>query len=603
MALKQYLEILQDEMKRIDAVTEENLRQYATYVKNVEVHTKTIEQRKRELFLFERMFRSLASPEEYEDNSRHVGCLQDLITEEQQIIDENNEKIETKKRFYDRMKEKEYDRLWENIEAESRLAGLYFGYGDSEKDFGTVTEYFLSTNGRWTEELVLYFLIKVIISIEAGNGEYSEYLNRLIELAAGHGEGKTDKIWDAIWHILGIYAAEDLYSLCSKTVAQDKQALDIYQQEVNSYESANQKVKEAIAQLEKQAKGVVKKEVAQIKKWYNEQTALWQKQLAVSKEKKEKYQSEKTTLENLALACQNNMEEGFSLESIRKNFATANNIIKKSPTRKKELCSNLTGKGEKLLTEFSEKSRALERIKEKQTAEKAQRNAERVRARDRRRKARPANIRTAIACLFIVFTLLLGPIGFTGSPVRNGENRNPLVHNSYTPISVTTARNVGCDVTGPVVFSLASIENLTLYIQTETIPNVITPLILSQDWYIENEALSVLEIPDWVDYVSITNSGIGEQFPGIEKESFMDQRVSVYNAKTLSEIIINEGTTYVSITDCDSVKDIWIPNGVLHVRITDCDQLETIHWPENMDFEQVELYIENNSTAFTEGGE
>ena len=132
---------------------------------------------------------------------------------------------------------------------------------------------------------------------------------------------------------------------------------------------------------------------------------------------------------------------------------------------------------------------------------------------------------------------------------------------------------------------------------------MITPLILSQDWYIENEALSVLEIPDWVDYVSITNSGIGEQFPGIEKESFMDQRVSVYNAKTLSEIIINEGTTYVSITDCDSVKDIWIPNGVLHVRITDCDQLETIHWPENMDFEQVELYIENNSTAFTEGGE
>lgn len=668
MALKQCIEILLEEMKRIDALTEADMQAYAGFVANVEKHTANIDRRKRELRAFEKMFGALAEPSVYGENSRHVGLLNNMIAEEQAGLDRNNERINERKEYYEQLSGKGSHRLWKLGDDSSRQAALYFAYGADITDISEMSAEFLKDSDAFSEAIAKYFIIKNIICYENKNENPKDDLAALYQLAMKFGKNKQDTGWQNIITALEIYQARLCFDKCNETIRKNENALDRHNAAIDAYKRNSDKVKSQIDDLEPAKCGrEVKEEVKKVRNWFEEQTKEWNKILANISSYKQEIETNQHRLNEIKKKIEAELENGLSEEMVREIHEQLEELEKSSSRIRSSLYEKPEKRASELLEGLKEAVKPVRAAKNTEDARKKEeakqevlRGEQRRERKEERRRNRPANLRTCIACLFVVFTMLLGPIGANGWA--------NVTYSSPRPVPFTVDDYVYYRSTGPVVFGLGISQYLIVSIQTEEIPKFITPFIHQYGWNINNENVTQVDVPDEVDVLTINSFFRSEDRKALDSDlmylavstnesvkqinltrmrermvlefdgriSLLDEnntehayidgaatlrrniqgdygpnpqqhnngiyldgpQVLVHNISLddVTQIVANKGVERLCITECDTVTDIYLSENVKYVEIRNCDNLVNIHWPEGIDMSQVEVHIGDNGS-------
>lgn len=232
MELKEHMNLLLREQRRIEATIEADIQTYAKLCVEEEERRNAYENKRLMLQKLRAFFVNFAKEGEFSKDSVYVKKCKSELEECRQKYDEVEQKIAEKENYYRGLKNSDYYRLASLGTEEASLASVMFAYAskgmvDSDAKRLDIAKHIIGAvpTEAYKEKVITYLLIKYLVYCEQngyGEAKKSEERDFYNDLMNRYCDEKNDSIWTSIVPVYLNYEMQLVLQRCLEYKAEIK---------------------------------------------------------------------------------------------------------------------------------------------------------------------------------------------------------------------------------------------------------------------------------------------------------------------------------------------------------------------------------------------
>lgn len=245
MALKEHINLLIEDMKKLDSLPEEDLREYARLVSAVESQKGKIAVLRAQVWEFERVFGMLADEATYREDSGHFITLESDIAREKEELQKYQDEIDAKKEYFSALSTKESERLWKREDEAGQIAAIYCAFSGTTRSVADRVKFFIDAKAVIAEPVAKYLAGKAILSSEqekVSDEERKKLDELLISLLQNISHSSEEGTWKRIESVLKIRNIQRILPECEKLLAKYKQQEAEFERFVTAYKETKDRI-------------------------------------------------------------------------------------------------------------------------------------------------------------------------------------------------------------------------------------------------------------------------------------------------------------------------------------------------------------------------
>ncbi len=555
MTWEVYKQFLESEIARVSKQPEDDMRTYAQLQVNVRDYREACNRLQQEYQTLERVLSLLASKEEYERDSIQLQTIASELHQYRQILEENERAIEQKKRYYVALTsedegETKYQTLWKQTYVESAIAAVYFAFGNTKRKASELVKWFIEHRDI-EGNVAIYLAEMALLRSPLSESETDNEIKRLFSKMAWNRDA-SEKI-DACLRIRQTH--RDL-ERCERLIAEYKENRQEFEAFKESYIGIRQTLEnEKNTLLSKRSKGKNTKESQEeIHEWYQSMVkrmeAVWSKYAICYAQTSGQLECLSEDHKKLLQGTQNHgLPWGY--------FTTLEDNLKKYEEQLQGAAIRPQEYG-KLNQDI------LEGLKSRASGIEKANKADLQYRQDRKRKRAEKYVKqreTLIIAVLILFTYLLGPIGYGD---YNGDYYVGFLM-KFFPIPITDAvrgENAMANYVKHVPWIIFSLDDMH-YIE-----------IAGSD----GKSLPLFMVRGGTEIIDIRyNSSLEKaKIPG------KTETVTIMECEAIKEVILPSSVKTLEFRNNPKLSRVELPENVESVVIIDCPRLANIELPDSV---------------------
>ncbi len=485
MGLEQCMNVLLKNMQKQDAKIEEDMRQYAGLLSELERCEALRKQHEADKHKLVELFSALVDKSTYEADSIHFQRMQETIKEDEETRNRILGQIEERKSYYEAFQDNAYEVLWKQDEA-GQLAAIYLMFGGKKRSVQAMTAELLGKKKNLSPEVSGYLIDKALVYSDERQEEREEEekLEELLtELLRSTDYPTKDETWKSRESYLKIRKTRRTLAECKILLEKYDNVRESFEGFEENYERIRTKIEAELGKLKSGKKGDdATLCISKTKQWYRSSIAEINEKLTQGKKQNEEIKHAIAQMNKMSGELQQGRKAGADMarcDSIHSSL-TAYSEKLAGYTDVSEMENML----EKLLSEFQKKMGLVQEAKQADTEKRKRVQRKKVQNWGKRKKYMMKAMPVMVVCviLFIIYRLFFSNVyyGFgkfyfgnrlykeyvVSSRVK--EIPDGLFRNNHSMVSVTLPEGLK-EIGNQAFMGCSSLQELVLPESMETI--------------------------------------------------------------------------------------------------------------------------------------